>query len=280
MAPDRASSILVREMVVLTYIRTQRLERRSAEMIKNYPEPSSSAAGYLGLSLEDFEEAGIRLAEQRYGAKDDIFAPGDPDGHLYFVLSGTVRLYKLYGDYKEATTALLKNGDVFGELSLQEGSEQTVFAHALTDVRVAVVRKSVLVEVVKRDPEFVLKLFSSLFERLKQSEEVIDRLLNREVSARLAELLQNLGERFGETNGSATVLDMGLTHQDLANMIASTREAVSKVMSEFQREGLVEVRNRKIAISPRLARDTLGGSSSIPGAANVYEGVIRDVRVA
>src|SRR5918995_188634 len=280
MAPGRARSILVCEMVALTYISTPSFERRSAEMIKNYPEPSVSAAGYLGLSLEDFEDAGIRVAERRYGAKDDIFAPGDPDGHLYFVLVGTVRLYKIYGDYKEATVALLKDGDVFGELSLQEGSGQTVFAQALTAARVAVVRKSVLVEVLKRDPELVLKLFSSLYERLEQSEEVIDRLLNREVSARLTKLLQNLGDRFGKTNGSATVLDMGLTHQNLANMIASTREAVSKAMGEFQRDGLIEVRNRKIAISPRMARDTLGGSPSIPVAANFYGEMIRDVRVA
>jgi CRP/FNR family transcriptional regulator, global nitrogen regulator len=249
-------------------------------MIKNYPEPSGSATGYRGLSPKDFERAGIRVAERRYGAKDDIFAPGDPDSHLYFVLSGTVRLYKIYGDYKEATVALLKAGDVFGELNLQEGSGQTVFAHALTDVRVGVVRKSVLVEVIKRDPEFVMKLFSSLFERLKQTEEVIGSLLDREVSARLYKLLQNLGDRFGETNGSATVLDIHLTHQDLANMIASTREAVSKAMSEFQRDGLIEVHNRKIAIGPRMARDTLDGSPSIFGATNVYGEVTRDVRVA
>jgi CRP/FNR family transcriptional regulator, global nitrogen regulator len=249
-------------------------------MIKNYPEPSGSDAGYRCLSLEDFERAGIRVGERRYGAEDAIFAPGDPDEHLYFVLSGTVRLYKLYGDYKEATVALLKDGDVFGELSLQEGAGQTLFAHALTEVRVAVMRKSVLVEVLKRDPELVVKLFSSLYERLKQSEEAIDRLLDREVSARLYKLLQNLGDRFGETIGSAKVLDMRLTHQDLANMIASTREAVSKVMSEFQREGLIEVRNRKIAISPRMARNALGGSTLIPGAANDYGEVTHDVRVA
>lgn len=249
-------------------------------MIRTYPELSGTAAGYRRLSLEDFEEAGIRFAERRYEAKDAIFAPGDPDGHLYFVLSGTVRLYKIYGDYKEATVALLKDGDVFGELRLQERSGQTLSAQALTEVRVAVVRKSMLVEVAKADPELVMKVFSSLFERLMQSEEVIDRLLDREVSVRLTKLLQDLGDRFGETNGSATVLDMCFTHQDLANMIASTREAVSKVMSEFQRDGLIEVRNRKIAISPRMARKNPGGSSSIPGAAYVYGGVTRHVRVA
>jgi CRP/FNR family transcriptional regulator, global nitrogen regulator len=250
-------------------------------MIKNYTELSDCKAGYRRLSLEDFEEAGIRVVERRYGSEDDIFAPGDPDGHLYFVLSGTIRLYKIYGDYKEATVALLKDGDVFGELSLQEEKTgQSVFAQALTDVRVTVVRKSVLAEVLKRCPEFAFKLFASFSERLKQSEEFTGCLLEREVSARLTTLLQNLGHRFGETDGSATVLDIRLTHQDLANMIASTREAVSKVMSEFQREGLIEVRNRKIVLSPCMASDSLGGSSLMPGAANAYEGVARDVRVA
>ena len=72
--------------------------------------------------------------------------------------------------------------------------------------------------------------------------------MHREVSTRLATLLINLGERFGESNGVGTLIDVRLTHQDLANMIASTREAVSKVMSELQRDGVIESRNRRIII--------------------------------
>jgi CRP/FNR family transcriptional regulator, global nitrogen regulator len=143
---------------------------------------------------------------------------------------------------------------VFGELSLEEGPWQTVFAEALTDARVIRVRKSILAEVVKRRPEFATKLFFSFSERLRQSEEVIDSLLDRAVSARLATLLSNLGNRFGETNGSGTVLKVRLTHQDLANMIVSTREAVSKVMSEFQRDGVIETRNRRIVVNRQLER--------------------------
>ncbi len=233
-------------------------------MIKHYLD---SDAADRRLSPRDFERAGIRVAERRYGAKDTIFAPGDPDGQLYFVASGTVRLYKIYGDYKEATVALLKDGDVFGELSLQQGSWQTAYALALTDARVIVVRKDMMAQIVKRDPALAMKLFASFSERLKQSEEVMDSLLQREVSARLAALLQNLGERFGEADGAGTVIELRLTHQDLASMIASTREAVSKVMSEFQRAGLIEVRNRRIHLSPRLAGGAFGGSPTMPGAA-------------
>src|SRR3712207_2105607 len=206
-----------------------------------------------GFSLETFERAGVRVIERRFKPKDVIFTPGDPDDQLYFLLDGTVRLYKIYGDYKEATTALLKDKGIFGKLSLVEGRWQDVFAEAVTNVCVASVQKSALTEVIKRRPEFAMKLFASFSERLRQSDELIESLLHREVSTRLATLILNLGERFGEDDGVGTVLDMRLTHQELANMIASTREAVSKVMSEFQRDGTIEVQNRKIVLVDKEA---------------------------
>lgn len=60
------------------------------------------------------------------------------------LLSGTVRLYKVYGDYKEATTALLKDGGDFGKLNLVEGRWQDVFAEAVTEARVASIQKASL----------------------------------------------------------------------------------------------------------------------------------------
>src|SRR5215204_947678 len=223
-------------------------------MLKHYVATSPSSTDSRHLVLEDFEGAGIRVAERRLAAKDLIFAPGDPDDQVYFLLEGTVRLYKIYGEFKEATVALLREGDVFGELSLEETSRQNAFAEAITPARVAVVRKSVLNEVTKRCPEFALRLFSSFSERLRQSDETIESLLDREVSARLATLLSHLGERFGEPHGSGTVLKVRLTHQDLANMIASTREAVSKEMSELQRAGLIESRNHRLVVNRPLEK--------------------------
>ena len=210
------------------------------------PDSFVASTAPQGLGVQDLLNAGVRAAERRFEAKDTIFVPGDPDSQLYFLLEGTVRLYKIYGDYKEATTALLRDRGVFGKLSLVEGRRQDTFAEAVTEVRVASAQKSVLAEVVKCRPEFSIKLFSSFSERLRQSDEVIESLLHREVSARLATLLLNLGERFGEAN---------------ANMIASTREAVSKVMSEFQREGTIEIQNRKIIIRPKLAKTHSQGRS-------------------
>jgi CRP-like cAMP-binding protein len=224
-----------------------------------------------GFGLDDFESAGLRAVERRFAPKDTIFTPGDPDDQLYFLLSGTVRLYKIYGDYKEATTALLRDGGVFGKLNLVEGRWQDVFAEAVTEARVASIQKAALERVIKRDPEFALKLFSSLSERLRQSDEVIESLLHREVSTRLATLLLNLGERFAEDGQADVLIGVRLTHQELANMIASTREAVSKVMSELQRDGVIESRSRRIAI---LDRDGLARRASGPSGLSV-DGQVR-----
>src|SRR5918994_1992770 len=199
---------------------------RSRQMLTSHSTGGfATTSAPQGFDLKDFEEAGLRAVERRFGPR-----------------------YKIYGDYKEATTALLKQGGVFGKLNLVEGRWQDVFAEAVTDSRVASIQKAPIERVIKSNPGFALKLFSSFSERLRQSDEVIESLLHREVSTRLATLLINLGERFGESNGVGTLIDVRLTHQDLANMIASTREAVSKVMSELQRDGVIESRNRRIVI--------------------------------
>ena len=224
-------------------------------------------SGRRPFSVQHFLEAGIRVAERRLGRGALIFSPGDTGELLYFLLEGTVRLYRIYGDHKEATVALLKDGDVFGELSLETKTCQSAFAEAIAPSRVVVVRKPVLAETIRRHPELAMEVLSAFSERLRQSDDKMGILLNRGVATRLAMLLWHLADRFGEPDVSGKALKPRLTHQDLSNMVASTREAVSKVMSEFQRDGLIEVRGRRIVVSPRLVEAYPENVSSVPGAA-------------
>ena len=131
----------------------------------------------------------------------------------------------------------------------------------------ASIHKAALERVIQSNPEFALRFFSSISERLWQTDALIESLLHGEVYIRLATLLINLGERFGELGGPALIIGVRLTHQDLANMVTPPREAVSKVMSEFQREGLIETRSRRIAI---LDHDTLSERASAPSGFSSY----------
>lgn len=214
--------------------------------------------------LREVERAGLRKLEKRFEPGDRIFTPGDPDDQLFFLISGVVRIYKTYGDFKEATTALLKDEGILGNPDLEESGIQEDFAEALTEARVVSVRKPAVVWLVKRHPELALSLVSALAERVRRSDELVVSLLPREVSNRLAALLLNLGDRFGEEHEEGITLDLRLTHQGLASMVASTREAVSKAMSEFRQEGLVEVRSQKVVIlDPRALAERTDGRTRL-----------------
>ncbi len=190
------------------------------------------------------EAARLRTVDRVYSSGDLIYSPGDAADQFYFLRSGTVRTYRLYGDYKEATTGVLKDGGLFGKPDLEEGGTQEDFAEAMTECRVVGVRKSALTWLVRHDPEVSLALFSSLSERMRLAEEFASILLPREVSSRLAMLLVSLAERFGVEEEEGMVIDLKLPHRTLAGMIASTREAVSKAMGDYQREGLIEPRGK------------------------------------
>ena len=222
------------------------------------PEPAQASV------LRELERAGLRVVERGHRTGDDIYTPGDAADSLYFLLSGVVRTYKIYGDSKEATTALLKDVGVFGVLDLTaEGGSHEEFAEAVTDARVASVRKAALAWLVRRKPEVSLSLFSAFSERVRQTDELLGSLLQREVAGRLAALLLSLGDRFGEEGDEAGATTIGLrfTHHQLASMIASTREAVSKAMTDLRREGLIEVRERRIVLvdPPGLSERAEGG---------------------
>ena len=239
------------------------MDRRVLDRGSLYPgtgEPAAPTALPEASILEEFEKSGLRIIERKFDRGEMIFTPGDPDGQLYFLRSGTVRVYKTYGDYKEATVALLKDGGIFGKLGLTEDGSQDEFAEATTQVRVAAVRKPAVAWLVKRRPDLALSLFSALSERMKQSDKLIVILLHREVSSRLASLLSGLADRFGEKNDREVLIDVRLTHMELANMIASTREAVSKAMTELQRGELIEVRNRRIFVLDRRALEDRAGN--------------------
>ena len=205
--------------------------------------------------LDSFERAELRVTERPFGVGETILAPGDPDDRLHFLLTGGLRTYKTYSPYREGTTGLLKDGGIFGNtsLALPHRGSQKEYAEALTEVRVASVSKADIASAIERSPELAGVLFSALATQIRRSDECMYNLLSREVPIRLASLLLSLLQRFAdmddaEDHGNGYVIEFRLTHQQLSDMIACTREAVSKAMAEFQRKGLIEVRSRKIRV--------------------------------
>lgn len=190
------------------------------------------------------EEAGVPVARRGYAAGELLYSSGDPDQYLCFLLEGQVRVYKPYGAYKEATVALPERGGLFGEPSLRPGGGHRDCAEALTACQVARVSKAALEHHVSRDPACALALMAAFCKWAQQREQTVALLLPRGVRSRLAALLVALAQKFGEQTEQGILIGMRLTHQRLAEMIACTREAVTKEMASLEREGHIETGNR------------------------------------
>ncbi len=192
---------------------------------------------------------GVASADRTYQPGDAIYNEGEYGDALYILISGVVKLFRPYSGSKEATLRLAKPWDIFGHLAFAGETKQRAYAEAVTECKVTKVPKIFVERAVRREPRAALKMMTLLELRLVQYEELVKCLLPRETEVRLANLLPILARKFGRDplDGSVTI-DLRLTHQDLAAMVASTRESVTKVLNEMRNRGVVEVEGGRITL--------------------------------
>jgi CRP-like cAMP-binding protein len=155
--------------------------------------------------------------------------------------------------------ALLEEGNVFGVPDLRARGAHCDSAEAVVRSRIAAVDKVALAEHVRRDPKCALALLIVYAQWVQRRERTAVRLAHRDTRARLASVLLELADRFGEPREGEVAIEIGLTHLMLAEMSASSRVGVSKEMARFRREGVIKKRGKSQIVlldQPRLAQIT------------------------
>jgi CRP-like cAMP-binding protein len=228
--------------------------------------------------LASLETSGVPLIERRYSRGEHAYMRGDPDEGLWFLLEGTMEVYKLYGAFSKATVRLLDGSGLFGEPSLRPAGRHRDSAEALSACRVAKVLKVSLLRHLSEDSSCAPALLQAFAECAEEREAAVQRLLERKVDSRLATLLLELAERFGEEVGRGRGMRMRLSHHDLSCMVACTREAVSQAMGELREAGLIETpRPCRVVVldEPRLSKVAMGQAIT---AQDEYAGIPRSSR--
>ena len=198
--------------------------------------------------LRLLEEMGIATADRTYAPGDAVYREGEYGDALYVLVSGVMKLFRPYSGSKEATLRLLRDWDIFGHLAFAGEARQRAYAEAVTDCVVTKVPKIFVERAVRQEPRVAFKIMTLLELRLVQYEELVKVLLPRETEVRLANLLPLLAQKFGDRHDGVVTIDLRLTHQDLAAMVASTRESVTKVLNEMRGRDLIEVEAGRITL--------------------------------
>ena len=189
----------------------------------------------------------VELREAR--RRDVIYLPGDPGRSLFFVHGGRIKVSKVTRDGKSLTLAYHGPAELFGDSCLLDGGPRTEMAEAVENALLSEIDRVHYEELMHNHPSLGLAMTRLMIVRRRELENKVEALVFRDVSSKLAELLVKLAGEYGVDDARGTLVALKITHQELANLIGSTRETVSLTLSQFKRKRLIQTEGRKVIIS-------------------------------
>jgi CRP-like cAMP-binding protein len=199
-----------------------------------------------------------RNAEINLGAGEVFYTPRQPDGKLFILIKGGVRIYKMEAA-REFTLEVVNSGTVFGEVAFTDHRLRDAYAQATEPTILLAMARSDVERLILQKPKVGLRLISLLSERLHYYETRIEDVTLKGVPARLASLILFLIESEGVQIPGEIRIPTRYTHEHLGTMIGANREAVTRAFGRLQDEGALQLRRRLIYVEDVGALERVAG---------------------
>ena len=188
-------------------------------------------------------------SERTYRRGTVIFFEGDPGEGFHYVKSGRVKIVKATGDGREHIIKLLTPGDIFAEVLLFNSQPYPATAVAAEDACIGSIGNADLERLVLGNNKLALQLIKALSQRLLYAQQKIKNLALGDVLARTAETLLRIAREHGRPGeNGATVIKIGLSRQELANLVGTTRETVTRTLSALNKDKIIALTGDDITI--------------------------------
>ncbi len=207
---------------------------------------------FQALTLDAVEDLTRRLKTRRVGAQTTVVSQGDTADGLYLIASGRVKVVIFGQNGREVTLSILKDGDSFGEISLFDGDNRSADCIALEPTELLVLSREDLLEHLLRHPGTAVNLLSQMAKRLRKADQTIAQLALHDVHERLEWQLIALAQEEGSQVSEGLLVRRRPTQQELANMIGSCRETISRAFNQLARDGLILSRGRAMVVTQAL----------------------------
>jgi len=183
---------------------------------------------------------------------DVLFSEGNILNGVYCIKEGICKMSRLSENGKEQIVKFIKKGDMLGYRSVLSEEPVTLTATVLKDLKTCYISKSTVLEAMKTNPKFSMEMTKTVCHDLRDANMIITNMAQKHVKERLADTLIFLKDTFGiDAEG---YLDIILTREELSSVIGTATESAIRLLSEFKKKGLIELRGKKIKIidSPQL----------------------------
>jgi CRP-like cAMP-binding protein len=223
------------------------------------------AALFRGASPSALDDLVRRLQVRTRPAGSLIVAQDEPGDAMFILAQGRVKVALFGENGRELTLSILTPGDFFGEMSLIDGRARSANVVALDDATVLALTRDAFKAHLQAHPQTAMNVIAELTARLRRADETIASLALHDVEARLVRTLERLAREDGEETQDGLLLRKRPTQQDLANMVGSCRETISRTFTSMIKRGLLIPRGRAIV----LTRQLLTRSAPQPAAAAI-----------
>ena len=188
---------------------------------------------FAELDQIDFEETCASLIERRYSRGTVLIEEGMPGDFMYVVWDGRVKVTQASSDGRERILDLREPGDFFGETALIEDNPQLTSVITLEPTRLLALSRTTFLDLLSRSSGLSLVVMRTLIARLRQANAQANSLCFEDVRERTSSLLVRLARQ--DSAEGAILETPPLTHQQIADMIGTSRETVTRSISQLKR---------------------------------------------
>jgi CRP-like cAMP-binding protein len=228
--------------------------------------------------LPSEELRGLEAASlfRRFAARTPVYLPSDRAGAVLLLVSGRVKICHFTPEGKQLILALIEPGELFGELALFEGAARGELAETVEASSLVALPREALVRLLERHAALSLGVTRLVGLRRQRIEQRLKNLLFQPLRNRLIHLLVELADRYGRPTPEGLLIDVRLSHQDLAGIVGSSRESVTLGLGELVAEGLLRRRGRRlVVVDPKALVAAVGAGPPAASREDVRTGPAR-----
>ncbi|MFP5113357.1 Crp/Fnr family transcriptional regulator [Bacillaceae bacterium C204] len=194
--------------------------------------------------LNDFELTKITdiAIAREWKKQSHVFLQGDPLENVYFIYDGKIKIYKSDINGKEQIVAIAKKGEMFPHVGFFRKGDYPAYAEVLESSTLITIPISKFETVLIENPELCIKVFKVLGEKIVDLQNRLEEQILNNTYEQIVKLLIRLAQKHGKEQEDGTILlKSEFTNKDLANMIGTTRETISRTLTKMKKDELIEV---------------------------------------
>lgn len=181
---------------------------------------------------------------------EPLFEEGDHLKGVFCIREGACKLTKLSSNGKNHIVKFITKGDLLGQRSVISDESVNLSAVAVNDMEVCFIPRDEIMESFRGNPDFSVEVVRDICYDLKNSDDVSVNMAQKNVKQRLADSLLYMHDTFGEDIDG--YIKVQLSREEIAGMVGTATESLIRMLSEFSKKGLIEVKGKRIKISSIL----------------------------